>query len=192
MSVYRRLGLSQCAAVINLHSSQGNGMGTPRSYLVCSPPPPPFPPPPCRSRPIPGSCDNCGLREQVSVDVPDQKGRLEILNVHARNKKLGEDVSLEQIALRTPGFSGADLANLLNEVKPFACGTMRFGSTTKVLAECKLKYYRISECVVPHHLLGTLMMYELFKGSGAPLIGRAFLHAYAHQVCASAMFKTYN
>ncbi len=58
---------------------------------------------------------NCGV--QVSVDVPDQKGRLEILNVHARNKKLGEDISLEQIALRTPGFSGADLANLLNEVK---------------------------------------------------------------------------
>lgn len=54
---------------------------------------------------------------QVSVDVPDQKGRLEILNVHARNKKLGEDISLEQIALRTPGFSGADLANLLNEVR---------------------------------------------------------------------------
>ncbi len=162
------------------------------SGLLPPPPPPSFPPPPCRSRPIPGSCDNCGLREQVSVDVPDQKGRLEILNVHARNKKLGEDVSLEQIALRTPGFSGADLANLLNEVKPFACGTMRFGSTAKVLLKCKLKYYRISECVVPHHLLGTLMMYELFKGSGAPLIGRAFLHAYAHQVCASAMFKTYN
>lgn len=52
---------------------------------------------------------------QVTVDVPDVKGRLEILNVHARNKKLGEDVCLEMIAKRTPGFSGADLANLLNE-----------------------------------------------------------------------------
>jgi cell division protease FtsH len=52
---------------------------------------------------------------QVMVDVPDIKGRLEVLNVHARNKKLGEDISLDVIARRTPGFSGADLANLLNE-----------------------------------------------------------------------------
>jgi cell division protease FtsH len=52
---------------------------------------------------------------QVMVDVPDIKGRLEILGVHSRNKKLAEDVSLEAIARRTPGFSGADLANLLNE-----------------------------------------------------------------------------
>jgi cell division protease FtsH len=52
---------------------------------------------------------------QVMVDVPDIKGRLSILKVHSRNKKLAEDVSLEMIARRTPGFSGADLANLLNE-----------------------------------------------------------------------------
>jgi cell division protease FtsH len=52
---------------------------------------------------------------QVMVDVPDIKGRMEILKVHSRNKKLAEDVSLETIARRTPGFSGADLANLLNE-----------------------------------------------------------------------------
>ena len=52
---------------------------------------------------------------QVQVDVPDIKGRLEILNVHARDKKISDDVSLEVIARRTPGFSGADLANLLNE-----------------------------------------------------------------------------
>ncbi|WP_040484054.1 ATP-dependent zinc metalloprotease FtsH2 [Lyngbya aestuarii] len=52
---------------------------------------------------------------QVSVDAPDVKGRLEILDVHARNKKLAEDISLETIARRTPGFTGADLANLLNE-----------------------------------------------------------------------------
>ncbi|MCP9928749.1 ATP-dependent zinc metalloprotease FtsH [Cyanobium sp. CH-040] len=52
---------------------------------------------------------------QVQVDVPDIKGRLEILRVHSRDKKLAEDVSLEAIARRTPGFSGADLANLLNE-----------------------------------------------------------------------------
>ncbi|NJO58270.1 MAG: ATP-dependent zinc metalloprotease FtsH [Richelia sp. RM2_1_2] len=52
---------------------------------------------------------------QVMVDAPDIKGRLEILQVHARNKKLDQSVSLEAIARRTPGFTGADLANLLNE-----------------------------------------------------------------------------
>ncbi|HAZ44821.1 MAG TPA: cell division protein FtsH [Cyanobacteria bacterium UBA11369] len=52
---------------------------------------------------------------QILVDAPDIKGRLEVLNVHARNKKLSKEVSLEGIARRTPGFTGADLANLLNE-----------------------------------------------------------------------------
>ena len=52
---------------------------------------------------------------QVTVDAPDIKGRLSILKVHSRNKKLADDVSLEVIARRTPGFTGADLANLLNE-----------------------------------------------------------------------------
>ncbi|QSF49446.1 MULTISPECIES: ATP-dependent zinc metalloprotease FtsH2 [unclassified Thermosynechococcus] len=52
---------------------------------------------------------------QVVVDAPDIKGRLAILKVHARNKKLAPEVSLEAIARRTPGFTGADLANLLNE-----------------------------------------------------------------------------
>ena len=52
---------------------------------------------------------------QVTVDVPDVKGRIEILKVHAKNKRLTEDVDIETIAKRTPGFSGADLSNLLNE-----------------------------------------------------------------------------
>jgi len=52
---------------------------------------------------------------QVTVNLPDRLGRVGILNVHARNKPLSEDVSLVQLANRTPGFSGADLANLLNE-----------------------------------------------------------------------------
>jgi cell division protease FtsH len=52
---------------------------------------------------------------QITVDVPDIKGRLDILKVHACNKKLAPEVSLDSIARRTPGFSGADLANLLNE-----------------------------------------------------------------------------
>jgi cell division protease FtsH len=52
---------------------------------------------------------------QITVGLPDRLGRLAILKVHARNKPLSEDVSLVQLANRTPGFSGADLANLLNE-----------------------------------------------------------------------------
>ena len=52
---------------------------------------------------------------QVVVDRPDFAGRLEILKVHARGKTLGKDVDLERIARRTPGFTGADLSNLLNE-----------------------------------------------------------------------------
>merc|ERR1719426_57568 len=52
---------------------------------------------------------------QVSVDVPDVKGRLAILNVHAKNKKVNPEVSLSEVAKRVPGFSGADLANLMNE-----------------------------------------------------------------------------
>ncbi len=52
---------------------------------------------------------------QVMVDAPDIKGRLSILKVHSKNKKLSPNLSLENIARRTPGFTGADLANLLNE-----------------------------------------------------------------------------
>lgn len=52
---------------------------------------------------------------QITVGLPDRLGRIGILKVHARNKPLAEDVSLVQLANRTPGFSGADLANLLNE-----------------------------------------------------------------------------
>ncbi|KAJ6680289.1 METALLOPROTEASE M41 FTSH [Salix purpurea] len=52
---------------------------------------------------------------QVTVDVPDIRGRTEILKVHAGNKKFDADVSLDVVSMRTPGFSGADLANLLNE-----------------------------------------------------------------------------
>ena len=52
---------------------------------------------------------------QVMVDLPTYTGRLGILEVHSRDKKLAEDVSLEAVARRTPGFSGAALSNLLNE-----------------------------------------------------------------------------
>jgi cell division protease FtsH len=56
---------------------------------------------------------------QVVVDYPDSKGRLAILEVHSRDKKVAADVALEAIARRTPGFTGADLANMLNEAAIF-------------------------------------------------------------------------
>lgn len=52
---------------------------------------------------------------QITVDRPDVKGREAVLAVHARNKPLADNIDLKTIALRTPGFSGADLENLLNE-----------------------------------------------------------------------------
>src|SRR4029077_20314987 len=57
---------------------------------------------------------------RVTIDLPDRKDREEILNVHARQKPLGPDVALPVIAERTPGFSGADLANLMNEASLLA------------------------------------------------------------------------
>src|SRR5256885_7556008 len=52
---------------------------------------------------------------QILVDRPDKKGRIDILRVHLRNTKLGPDVEPEKVAALTPGFTGADLANLVNE-----------------------------------------------------------------------------
>jgi cell division protease FtsH len=57
---------------------------------------------------------------QVQVDPPDYKGRLAILQVHSRDKKVDPEVSFEVIARRIPGFTGADLANLMNEAAIFA------------------------------------------------------------------------
>jgi cell division protease FtsH len=52
---------------------------------------------------------------RITVDLPSLKDRVEILKIHSRNKPLAEDVNLEEVARGTPGFSGADLENLLNE-----------------------------------------------------------------------------
>lgn len=57
---------------------------------------------------------------RITVELPDINARQEILQLHAKNKPLGEDVSVREIAERTPGFSGADLENLLNEAAIFA------------------------------------------------------------------------
>ncbi len=68
---------------------------------------------------------------QVMVDYPDYQARLQILEVHARTKKIAEEVSLEKIARRTPGFSGADLANVLNEAAIFAARRHKKEVTTE-------------------------------------------------------------
>jgi cell division protease FtsH len=52
---------------------------------------------------------------QIAVDRPDMQGRLEILKVHQKGKPVAPDVDLSAVARRTPGFTGADLSNVLNE-----------------------------------------------------------------------------
>lgn len=69
---------------------------------------------------------------QITVDYPDLEGRLGILEVHAANKKIDPEVSLRVIAQRTVGFSGADLANLLNEA---AILTARYRKEAMTMAE---------------------------------------------------------
>jgi len=76
----------------------------------------------------------------IVIDHPDIKGRLEILKVHARNKPLAEDVDLELIARRTPGFTGADLANLLNEAALLAA---RQGKNKITMAELEEAIERV-------------------------------------------------
>ena len=76
---------------------------------------------------------------QVYVGVPDSKGREEILKVHARDKKLGEDVSLETVARITGGFSGADLSNLLNEAAILAARDNRQVLTMEDMDKAMMK-----------------------------------------------------
>jgi cell division protease FtsH len=64
---------------------------------------------------------------QITLDKPDLRGRLAILNVHAKGKPFANDIDLQTIAKRTPGFTGADLANVLNEAAIF---TARRSETT--------------------------------------------------------------
>ncbi len=70
---------------------------------------------------------------QVVVDMPDLAGREAILKVHARSKPLGPDVNLRALAQRTPGFTGADLENLLNEAAILAA---RRGKRKVTMSEC--------------------------------------------------------
>ena len=72
---------------------------------------------------------------QVLVDRPDLQGRLAILEVHAKDVKLGPDVDLKAIATRTPGFAGADLANLINEAALLAARNGREAVAQEDIAE---------------------------------------------------------
>jgi cell division protease FtsH len=76
---------------------------------------------------------------QVTVDKPDLRGREAILKVHARNKPLAEDVDLKTIAKKTPGFTGADLSNLLNEAALLAARQDRKKVTMDDLEEASEK-----------------------------------------------------
>lgn len=71
----------------------------------------------------------------VTVDLPDRAGRAAILKVHSRNKKLASDISFDSIASRTVGFSGADLANIMNEAAILAVRSNRSVITTSDIDE---------------------------------------------------------
>ncbi len=102
---------------------------------------------------------------QVLVDRPDKRGRERILAIHAREVKLGPDVDLRSIAARTPGFAGADLANVVNEAALLAArrdhaAVLRSDfeeAIERVVAGLEKKNRRISEQekeIVAHHEAG--------------------------------------
>ena len=76
---------------------------------------------------------------QIHVGVPDVKGREEILKVHAKGKKLAEDVNLRTVARSTSGFTGADLSNLLNEAAILAARENRMALTMEDMNEAMMK-----------------------------------------------------
>jgi cell division protease FtsH len=77
---------------------------------------------------------------QVVLDIPDLKGREEILKVHAKGKPLAQDVDLKVLARRTPGFTGADLSNTLNEAALLAA---RKNRRTITMADCEEAIERV-------------------------------------------------
>jgi cell division protease FtsH len=112
----------------------------------------------------------------VLVDRPDKKGRLEILQVHARKVKLAPDVELEKTAAMTAGFSGADLANLVNEAALLA--TRRSGEAVtnadfneaieRIVAGLEKKNRVLNETerrVVAHHELGHALVAMALPGT---------------------------
>ncbi|WP_422110779.1 ATP-dependent zinc metalloprotease FtsH [Candidatus Synechococcus calcipolaris] len=112
---------------------------------------------------------------QITVDLPSYKGRRQILDVHARDKKVADDVSLDTIARRTPGFSGAELANLLNEAAILtarrhkkaittleiddAIDRVTIGLTLTPLLDSKKKW------LIAYHEVGHALLMTLLKNS---------------------------
>ncbi len=98
---------------------------------------------------------------QVVVDKPDIAGRLAILKVHSRGKPLGPDIALQELAQRTPGFSGADLENLLNEAALLAA---RSGKDQIEMDDCTEAIDRV--LMGPERKSGDLR--EGARGDGLP------------------------
>ncbi len=114
---------------------------------------------------------------QIVVDRPDKKGREEILQVHARSVKLSEDVDFTTLAARTPGFAGADLANLVNEAALLAARAERDSVTMadfseaieRVIAGLEKKSRVLNETektTVAYHEVGHAIIGSLMPGGG--------------------------
>src|SRR6476646_3251257 len=114
---------------------------------------------------------------QVLVDRPDLSGREEILRIHAQKVKLGPDVDLRAIATRTPGFAGADLANLVNEAALLAARQNRQAvaqedfaeAIERVVAGLEKKSRVLNEKekkIVAYHEVGHALVGALIPGSG--------------------------
>jgi len=114
---------------------------------------------------------------QVVVDRPDKIGREAILKVHARNVKLADDVDLGAIAVRTPGFVGADLANLVNEAALMAARNGRQSvvmadfaeAIERVIAGLEKKSRVLNEMekkIVAYHEVGHAIVGALMPGGG--------------------------
>jgi len=130
----------------------------------------------------PESLDSALLRpgrfdRQVLVDRPDLSGREAILNIYARKVKLGQDVDLHAIATRTPGFAGADLANLVNEAALLAARQRRetvaqadFGEAIERVVAGLEKKSRVlndkEKKIVAYHEVGHALVGALMPGSG--------------------------
>jgi cell division protease FtsH len=114
---------------------------------------------------------------QVLVDRPDLSGRLAILEIHSQKVKLGPDVDLKAIATRTPGFAGADLANLVNEAALLAARNQRQAvaqadfaeAIERVVAGLEKKSRVLNEKekkIVAYHEVGHALVGALIPGSG--------------------------
>jgi cell division protease FtsH len=125
----------------------------------------------------PALCRPGRFDRQILVDRPDKIGREAILQVHGRNVKLGEDVDLSKIAARTPGFAGADLANLINEAALLAARQQKDSvsmadfneAIERVIAGLEKKSRVLNELekkTVAHHEVGHAIVGSLMPGAG--------------------------